>query len=222
MVYRIKFNYEYFIKCINKSISLLVFILFTIVLILFFSNIKKKKGYKLFIEFSNAYGIKIGTSVYFRGIKIGYITKINIQFNTIVVLLYIQSSKILIPKNSIIEVNQVGLFNDVVIDIIPLEWIHFLSIKHLDVLSLSCLDSSFLCSDFYIKGYKGINYDDLVRATTRIAQRFDDPRFFYLFYLFLQNIIDISDEVMFSLNHISYISYFCIEFIQFFLLEYLF
>lgn len=48
----------------------------------------------------------------------------------------------------------------------------------------------------YVTGDRGLNYDDLVRSTTRISQRFDDPRFFNLFYVFLQNGIEITDVII--------------------------
>ena len=36
-----------------------------------------------------------------------------------------------------------------------------------------------------------------MRATTRISQRFDDPRFFNLFYIFLHNGIELSDNIVY-------------------------
>lgn len=48
----------------------------------------------------------------------------------------------------------------------------------------------------YVTGDRGLNYDDLVRSTTRISQRFDDPRFFNLFYVFLQNSIELTDVIL--------------------------
>nr|QCI09052.1 hypothetical protein [Inkyuleea mariana] len=179
----------------KNIIALIAFILFTIIIWLLIS-IKKKQGYSLFIEFSNAYGIKAGTSVTMRGINIGYIKNIKINLHSVLVLVNIKSNKILIPKNSIIETNQTGLFNDTVIDIIPLEQIDEYEIKKIDIFNANCLASKLLCNGHYVKGARGLNYDDLVRAATRISQRFDDPRFFSLFYIFLQNSIEISDEMI--------------------------
>lgn len=165
--------------------------------------------------------MKEGTKVNFRGIKIGYVKHLNIQLNAVVVLLYINSSNILIPKNSIVEANQVGLFNDVVVNITPLELVNYSNSTLVNALSKDCLKSSFLCSNFYLKGYRGLNYDDLVRATTRISQRFDDPRFFNLFYLFLQNSLHISDETLFLVNNLSSFLYLSIESIKLLLFKYL-
>lgn len=105
-----------------------------------------------------------------------------------------------------IETNQTGLFNDTIIDIIPLETLKYKSCG-IDVFSSSCLKSNFLCHYHYLKGYRGLNYDDLIRAATRLSQRFDDPRFFSLFYIFLQNNIEISDEILDILSSASNILY---------------
>lgn len=142
------------------------------------------------------------------------------KVNSIIVIAYINSSKILIPKHSLIETNQTGLFNDTVIDIIPLEIID-IEIMDVNVFSDSCLKSDVLCHYHYLKGYRGLNYDDLVRAATRISQRFDDPRFFSLFYLFLQNNIDISDEILNTLSITSNIISIFLYFFKIYLLTFL-
>nr|WMP11788.1 Ycf22 [Laurencia australis]WMP11999.1 Ycf22 [Laurencia australis] len=157
------------------------------------------------MEFSSAYGLKKGTNVNFKGVTIGYVCNISVKPNKVVVLIHVNSSDTLIPKNSLVEANQVGLFNDVVVDVTLLDNFYSLEYHNVNPSSLHCLRSSFICSNFYVKGYKGLNYDDLVRATTRISQRFDDPRFFGLFYMLLQNSIDISNEITYLINYTSYL-----------------
>jgi len=145
------------------------------------------------------------------------------KIDSIVVLVRIQSSSFLIPKKSIVEINQTGLFNNTIIDIIPFEKLNvdFVKIKKINLFNKSCLSSKFLCNDFYLKGNRGLNYDDLVRATTRISQRFDDPRFFSLFYIFLQNTIDISDDIIYILHNITYSIYFFTKAIKIYLFKYI-
>nr|YP_009391810.1 hypothetical protein [Acrosorium ciliolatum]ARW59954.1 hypothetical protein [Acrosorium ciliolatum] len=200
------FRFKYTLKNLNNVINFLIFTLFILVLLSFVNtNLKKKQGYLLFIEFNNAYGIKEGTSVNLRGVKIGSVEKIKMKVNSLIVLVFIESPSILIPKCSIIETNQTGLFNDTSIDIIPLVKLKY---NRINVFSKTCLNSDFLCNNHYLIGNRGLNYDDLVRAATRISQRFDDPRFFNLIYLFIKNGINISDEILFSINNISYFIYF--------------
>lgn len=164
--------------------------------------------------------MKNGTNVNLRGVKVGQVHRISIQYNKVIVLLRINSLKILIPKNSVVEANQIGLFNDIVIDITPIDDIDYRDANYLNLRSQKCLISQFICPNFYIKGYKGMNYDDLVRATTRISQRFDDPHFFSLFYLFLHNGINISDEIINLINDSSHLLYLLSECIPIILLKY--
>lgn len=133
------------------------------------------------------------------------------KVNSLVILVFIKSTNILIPKFSIIETNQTGLFNDTSVDIIPLKKLKY---NKINVFSKTCLKSNFLCHNHYLKGNRGLNYDDLVRATTRISQRFDDPRFFNLIYLFIKNGIDLSDELLFSIHNIAEFVYLLTEFTE--------
>nr|YP_010155885.1 putative chloroplast RF22 [Cumathamnion serrulatum]QQY85312.1 putative chloroplast RF22 [Cumathamnion serrulatum] len=218
------FRFKYLLNFINRISIVLIIIIFIIPILLLF-NLKKKRGYSLFIEFSHGYGIKQGTSVSFRGIQIGHIQNIHMKVNSIIVLVYIKSSKILIPKQSIIETNQTGLFNDVTIDIIPINQsrvINLLGTKqnNFNVFSNNCLTSKFLCNYHYLYGGRGLNYDDLMRAATRISQRFDDPRFFSLFYIFLQNNIDLSDDLLYIFKNISYILYIFMNGIEMYFFKY--
>nr|QOS04661.1 hypothetical protein [Sarcopeltis skottsbergii] len=191
-----KVKHQNFWINVKNIIVFFVFTSFTIITwILLTSNIDKK-GYLLLIEFNNAHGLKEGTSLTMRGVNIGYIKNLKIDFNSILVLAKINSSSILIPKNSLIETNQTGLLNDAIINIIPLEYIKIKDTKSINVFSPRCITSPFLCNLNYIEGDRGLNYDDLVRAATRISQRFDDPTFFNIFYLFLQNSIDLSDNIV--------------------------
>lgn len=156
-----------------------------------------------------------------RGINIGYVKTLQINLQSIIVLINIKSPNIIIPRNSIIETNQTGLFNNTLIDIIPMEIESSTLINSVNVFSSDCLNSKMICHNFYLKGNRGLNYDDLIRAATRISQRFDDPRFFNLCYLFLQNIIDISDDMIISVNNISYIISIFFDILDIFLVRYI-
>lgn len=187
-------------------INMLVFIMFIFFTFSMWLAIHQKhsvKGYAFFIEFNNAHGIKEGTHVRMRGVNIGYIKSMKIDLNTILVLVHINSEQTLIPRNAIIETNQTGLLNDTIIDIIPLNKILKSNIHNASVFSDACHLSSIVCHLDALEGDRGLNYDDLVRAATRISQRFDDPSFFNVFYLFLQNSLELSDDVMNITNDIS-------------------
>nr|YP_010903628.1 hypothetical protein REP92_pgp147 [Hypnea wynnei]WCH56480.1 hypothetical protein [Hypnea wynnei] len=183
-------------KHIQSVIILLIFIILTVFLCFLINTNVDKAGYSVFIEFKSAYGIREGTSIRMRGVNVGYVKKIKIDLNSILLLVFVKSTNILIPKNSIVETNQTGLLNETVIDIVPLDLLKYQGVNKMSVFSEECYKSSIVCHLNYIQGERGLNYDDLVRAATRISQRFDDPNFFNIFYLFLQNSIDLSDEIL--------------------------
>lgn len=165
----------------------------------------KELKYSFFIEFNNANGLVIGTPIKMRGMQVGSIKNMQLKHNCVLVLAEIYSQKTRIHKNSIIETTQTGLLNDSVIDIIPLSILADNS--KISPISSSCDSSKIICNNAYILGDRGLNYDDLVRSTTRISQRFDDPSLFYLVYLFLKSSIDLTEvasifckDFIYSLN----------------------
>nr|YP_009313663.1 Hypothetical protein ycf22 [Helminthocladia australis]SCW21917.1 Hypothetical protein ycf22 [Helminthocladia australis] len=181
---------------LQKIIFLCLMILFIIASWFTINKTFVNTGYSVFVEFDSAYGIKPGTPVRLRGLNIGSVVDISSELNSVLAIINIHSRRLVIPKNSLIESNQTGLLNDAVLDILPLEEVQISSNVILNPLSDSCSDDKILCHLSYVQGDRGLNYDDLVRATTRISQRFDDPRFFNLFYMFLHNSVEVTDQVI--------------------------
>lgn len=207
-------------KSLKTAFSILVFIFFAILFnFSFFSP--NRKSYALFIEFDDAYGLKEGTPVMYKGVNVGSVSRLSLSINKVVVLLNIKSSNILLPCNTIFEANQIGLFNDIIISITPYYDSKILSSSSFCGLYYNHNFSRFIPHNSYIKGYKGVSYDDLIRSTTRISQRFDDPRFFSLFYLLLKNSFYISDEILILIYNSSLVLQVFIHFIFLTLSKYL-
>lgn len=191
------------IKIYNRSFKLHKEIIYVLlILLIIFVNFsisdlrKRALSYSIFIEFENAHGIKFGTSVRFRGFNIGHVVDIYYKLNNVLIMVNIKSNKYLIPRNSLVETNQIGLLNDTVIDIWPLTKYKENNQLKINPLSLSCVKSAFVCHLSCIQGNRGLNYDDLIRSTTRISQRFDDPRLFNFIYLLCYNGMEISDNML--------------------------
>lgn len=192
---------------INVELKKIFFLLLAVMFVLsswfFVKKQYQSRGYSIFIEFDNANGIRPGTPIRLRGINIGSVVDITSEINSVLVLVDINNSLIAIPKNSLIETNQTGLLNDTAIDILPLDLVAQSKNMIVSPLSSECFSSRILCHLSYVEGERGLNYDDLIRATTRISQRFDDPRFFNIFYTFLQNGIEFSDNIVSISSDIS-------------------
>lgn len=160
-------------------------------------------SYSFFIEFSDASGIQVGTPIRMRGICIGFVQSVKLKFNSVLVIVKMESGKVVIPACSLIETTQTGLLNEPVIDVIPFSNLVVNDSPEYSPLSSLCNSSVIICNNAYVIGDRGLNYDDLIRSATRISQRFDDPRFFNIFYVFLQTGIEATDIAMELLRFIA-------------------
>jgi phospholipid/cholesterol/gamma-HCH transport system substrate-binding protein len=77
-------------------------------------------SYELFVEFSDASGIKIGAPVRFRGVDVGKVVSLAPTSNGVGVTLGIASAQLPIPRQSKITTSRYGLLGEAAIDINPL------------------------------------------------------------------------------------------------------
>lgn len=191
----------------------IIFVSFIFIIFLFWIfqiRIVPDKTYKIHVEFDDINGINVGTSVKYRGLNIGQVLSINNESNQILVTLLIYSTKNVLPKSSLIEINHLGLLSEATINVISREKIpNSLSYDEINPIDKSCKSEYLICNKDYIKGYQGINYDDLVRATTRISQRLDDPELF-------NNIRRISLNLFDLLNNFDQLTQELLEFLKLF------
>ncbi|CAK8565236.1 unnamed protein product [Lathyrus sativus] len=80
------------------------------------SNFSK---YTATFEFSQASGISTGTPVRIRGVTVGDVIRVNPSLKSIEAVVEIEDDKTIIPRNSLVEVNQSGLLMETIIDITP-------------------------------------------------------------------------------------------------------
>uniref|UniRef100_A0A2N9FZP9 Mce/MlaD domain-containing protein n=1 Tax=Fagus sylvatica TaxID=28930 RepID=A0A2N9FZP9_FAGSY len=79
----------------------------------------KFRKYLAVFEFAQACGICTGTPVRIRGVTVGNVIRINPSLKSIEAIVEVEDDKIVIPRNSFIEVNQSGLLMETLIDITP-------------------------------------------------------------------------------------------------------
>nr|AIA61123.1 hypothetical protein [Cyanidiaceae sp. MX-AZ01] len=129
-------------------------------------------SYFLYFQLTDATGLKKGTVVKYRGAPAGEIVAVKDMVAK-------AKMHITIPKHCFVEANQTGLLNETVIDISALD-----------------ISSPPIPQNSIITTYKGVHYDDLVRATTRVAQRFDDPKLFQQANELMCSLTNLSDEML--------------------------
>ncbi|KAI9073111.1 hypothetical protein K1719_044920 [Acacia pycnantha] len=128
----------------------------------------KFKKYTAVFEFTQACGICTGTPVRIRGATVGSVIGVNPSLKYIEAIVEIEDDKTVLPRNSLVEVNQSGLLMETMIDITPRDPIPTPSVGPLDP---KCpKEGLIVCDRERIKGYEGVSLDALVGIFTRLGR----------------------------------------------------
>ncbi len=143
-------------------------------------------SYKLIVEFTNAGGMQKGSTVRYRGVKVGNISAIRPRPNAIDVEIEISQPDLLIPKDVVVEANQSGLISESIIDIIPKTSLpnEAIATKPLDK---KCDRQYIVCNGSRLKGQVGISVDQLIRSSTELAAAYNNPKFYQNINRLLEN-----------------------------------
>ncbi|XP_062173599.1 protein TRIGALACTOSYLDIACYLGLYCEROL 2, chloroplastic isoform X2 [Alnus glutinosa] len=132
---------------------------------------KFRKYFGVF-EFAQASGICTGTPVRIRGVTVGNVIRVNSSLKSIEAVVEVEDDKIIIPQNSLVEVNQSGLLMETMIDITPRDPIPTPSVGPLDP---ECVkEGLILCDRQKLKGYQGVSLDALVGIFTRLGREVEE------------------------------------------------
>ncbi|XP_028758851.1 protein TRIGALACTOSYLDIACYLGLYCEROL 2, chloroplastic isoform X2 [Neltuma alba] len=128
----------------------------------------KFRKYTAVFEFAQACGICTGTPVRIRGATVGNVIRVNPSLKCIEAIAEIEDDKTIIPRNSLVEVNQSGLLMETLVDITPRDPIPAPSVGPLHP---ECpKEGLIVCDRERIKGYEGVSLDALVGIFTRLGR----------------------------------------------------
>ncbi|KAA8544666.1 hypothetical protein F0562_019487 [Nyssa sinensis] len=132
----------------------------------------KFRKYLAVFEFAQACGICTGTPVRIRGVTVGNVIRVIPSLKSIEAVIEVEDDKIIIPRNSLVEVNQSGLLMETLIDITPRDPIPTPSVGPLDP---ECVKEGLIvCDRQKIKGYQGVSLDALVGIFTRLGREVEE------------------------------------------------
>ncbi|CAD5969327.1 putative protein ycf22 [Planktothrix tepida] len=134
------------------------------------------RSYTLIAEFPDASALQIGTPVRYRGVKIGRVTRLEANLNSVDAILEITPSSFIIPRNIIIQSNQIGLLNEGYVDIIP-KGNTSQKIADADPLSPDCPDT-ILCNNTRIPAETGIDIMKLISSLYQFAEIYGNPELY--------------------------------------------
>ncbi|CAN4078520.1 unnamed protein product [Withania somnifera] len=130
------------------------------------------RKYLAVIEFEQACGICTGTPVRIRGVNVGNVIRVNPSLRNVEAVVEVEDDKIIIPRNSLVEVNQSGLIMETMIDITPRDPIPVPSAGPLDP---DCVEEGLIiCDRQKIKGEQGVSLDALVGIFTRLGREAEE------------------------------------------------
>ncbi|XP_060191204.1 protein TRIGALACTOSYLDIACYLGLYCEROL 2, chloroplastic [Lycium barbarum] len=130
------------------------------------------RKYLAVLEFEQACGICTGTPVRIRGVNVGNVIKVNPSLRNVEAVVEVEDDKIIIPRNSLVEVNQSGLIMETMIDITPRDPIPIPSAGPLDP---DCVkEGLIICDRQKIKGEQGVSLDALVGIFTRLGREAEE------------------------------------------------
>jgi phospholipid/cholesterol/gamma-HCH transport system substrate-binding protein len=124
--------------------------------------------YSLAVELSDALGLDTGSPVKYRGVKVGRVRSLKPSINGVTAEVEIAPASLLIPRNSMVSVTQSGFIGQVELSIQPSEKLTTAATA-LSPFEPNCDVTVILCDGDRLNGSIGANFDELIRATTKLA-----------------------------------------------------
>lgn len=134
--------------------------------------------YNIVAKFAEAAGIQQGGAVRFRGIRVGKIADIKPNANGVEVLLEITDPNLKIPRNSVAEVSQTGLIGEPVIEITPQGDVPNFKSDLAKAVDGNCDKNQIVCHNSEMSGRAGASFNELLRRTTALVNRYESPEIF--------------------------------------------
>ena len=134
------------------------------------------ESYKLVVDFPDVNGIQVGDGVRYRGLQVGRVEDIQPGTNGVDVVLEIDSTDFLIPKDADFEAKSSGLIGDTFVAIIPKSPIAK-EAANMSPVGSNCSSEQIICENSRIQGTKGITLDDLLPYTYRFSRSYGEPEF---------------------------------------------
>lgn len=143
-------------------------------------------SYTIVADFPDVNGIRLGDGVRYRGLRVGKIEAIKPGKNGVDVVIAIDSSELLIPRDATIKARSTGLIGETFIDIVP-ESELTADTTNLTPLGDRCDRSKIICDQARLVGERAITLDDILPFTYRFSKAYGEPEFVAKMDVTIQN-----------------------------------
>lgn len=136
-----------------------------------------QRTYSIIVEFQDGGGLRLGSIVSYRGVRVGRVTAVRPSATRIEVVVEFTSRALVIPQPVMIEANETGLIGEVNLDITPLAVVPN-DLSALSPVAPDCDSTVIICQGDRLQGQIGVSFDALMRSTIRIADLFSNPELY--------------------------------------------
>lgn len=136
-----------------------------------------QRTYTIIVEFQDAGGVRLGSTVSYRGVRVGRVIGVRPTASHIEVVVEFTSRDLIIPQPVMIEANETGLIGEVNLDITPLAVVPD-DLSALSPVAPDCDSTVIICQGDRLQGQIGVSFDALMRSTIRIADLFSNPELY--------------------------------------------
>ena len=130
-----------------------------------------ERNYEITAEFPEVDGVQEGDPVRYRGLRVGRVKEIVAGTNDVDIVMEIDSSDILIPREVTIKTNSSGLIGETSVDIEPPETAVTFDNPNMTPLANSCDPELILCDGEELSGVSGITLDDFFPLMYQLSSR---------------------------------------------------
>ncbi len=165
-------------------------------LVFWLRNVKfGQTSYKIIIQFPDAYGLKVGSNVRYRGIEVGKIVTLNPTANYVEVTTEISPANLPIPRDVDITTNRSGFIGETFVDIIPQSDLSAAAVS-LSPLKSSCQSAkTIICEGDILNGDSGVSFEQLLPSTLRLTELYSSPEFYANLNSAIVNVSSTAEEI---------------------------
>jgi phospholipid/cholesterol/gamma-HCH transport system substrate-binding protein len=134
------------------------------------------RSYTVWVDFPGTVGIQTGSTVNYRGVKVGRVMEMIPESGGVRIKISITPSDLKITADSQLTIDQVSLLGESVLNITPPRDSKTITTaaKPLD---RDCDRAQILCEGSRVKGQDGVNTDSMIRAMMQLTNAYANPDF---------------------------------------------